>query len=121
MNPKARQTLHLQPVTVYTILKWLALAVLITRGRGSISHAPSLCRGGFWATRKQLRYAPVLDAKLNVFCHTILSKAMVSCIIFSFTEQIVCTEAIINFNVLNSQCKCMIYTLSSRVKFPAVQ
>ena len=66
-----------------------------------------------------LVYTIMLDA--NVFCHTILSEAMVSCIIFSFTEQIVCTEAIINFNVLNSQCKYMIYTLSSRVKFPAVQ
>ena len=41
------------------ILKWLALAVLITRGRGSISLSPSGCRGGFRATRKQLRYAPV--------------------------------------------------------------
>ena len=41
-----------------TILKWLALAVLITRGRGSISPSPSRCRGGFRATRKQLRYAP---------------------------------------------------------------
>ena len=75
----------------------------------------------FFLLYNMQEYTIMLDAKLNVFCHTILSKAMVSCIIFSSTEQIVCTEAIINFNVLNSQCKCMIYTLSSRVKFPAVQ
>ena len=53
------------------ILKWLTLAVLITRGRGSISPSPSWCRGGFRATRKQLRYAPALQSLYDI--HTLKS------------------------------------------------
>ena len=52
-----------------TILKWLALAVLITRGRGSISPASSWCRGGFRATRKQLRYAPANSSLVYGHAH----------------------------------------------------
>ena len=52
----------------------------------------------FFLLYNMQEYTIMLDAELNVFCHTILSKAMVSCIIFSFTEQIVCTEAIIKIH-----------------------